>query len=143
MSIKKYLLASVFVFIALQVTNFLGHNLWLSNDYEALAALWRPDMMDKMWIYTVVGALTSFIFVYIFTKGCECRGIMEGVRYGLVIGLFISTPAAFYEYAMYAIPFMLAVKWFFLYMAQHVLCGIVTAFVYNSKGCKCCCGSSK
>jgi len=142
MNLKKFFGASLLVFITLQVTNYLGHSLWLGQTYQSLTSVWRPDMADKMWIFTVVGILTSVLFVYIFNKGYEGKGIIEGLRFGLIMGLFIATPAAFYEYAMYSIPLSLAVKWFFLYMAQYILFGLVVAKVATCQG-KCCCGKDK
>jgi hypothetical protein len=139
MNLKKFFSASLLVFITLQVTNFLGHSLWLGQTYQSLANVWRPDMADKMWIFTVIGILTSILFVYIFNKGYEGKGVIEGLRFGLLMGLFIATPASFYEYAMYSVPISLAVKWFLLYMAQYLLFGLVVAKVASCK-CSCACG---
>jgi hypothetical protein len=116
MNLKKFFGASLLVFITLQITNFLGHSWWLGQTYRSLAGVWRPDMADKTWIFTVVGIFTSLLFVYIFDKGYEGKGIKEGFRFGIIIGLFMAIPASFCEYAMYSIPLSLAVKWFFLYM---------------------------
>ena len=143
MNFKKFFGASILVFITLQITNFLGHSLWLGQTYQSLTNVWRPDIAEKMWIYTVIGLLTSPLFVYIFNKGYEGKGIIEGFRFGLIIGLFIALPAAFYEYAMYSIPLSLAVKWFFLYMAQYILFGFIVAKVASCQGSCCCCSSKK
>jgi hypothetical protein len=142
MNLKKFFGASLLVFITFQITNFLGHSLWLGQTYQSLASIWRPDMADKMWIFTVIGIFTSILFVYIFKKGYEGKGAIEGLRFGLIMGLFVSIPASFCEYAMYSIPLNLAIKWFFLYMAQYILCGLVVAKVAACQG-KCCCGSNK
>lgn len=142
MNLKKFFGASLLVFITIQITNFLGHSLWLGSEYMSLTGVWRPDMADKMWIYTVVGLFTSPLLVYIFNKGYEGKGIIEGFRFGLVIGLFIAIPASFCEYASYSIPLNLAIKWFFLYLVQYILCGLVVAKVAACQGKGCCCGNN-
>ena len=41
-----------------------------------------------MWIEWLDGFIVSFLFTYIFTKGYQGRGIMEGLRSGFIIRTF-------------------------------------------------------
>jgi hypothetical protein len=134
MNIKRFILASVLVFVAFQVLNFLIHNVLLMAAYQATADVWRPDMMQKMWIIYVTTLIFSFLFVYIFTKGYEGKGILEGVRYGLLIGLLMNVVGMFNQYAVYPVPLTLAVQWFIYGMIQYVICGIVAAVIYRPAG---------
>ena len=124
---KRYILATLAVFVTTQILDFLIHGLVLAPTYAQLADIWRPDMPSKMWIFTVVSFVTSFCFVYIFNKGYEGKGIREGVRFGLIIGLFAATPYAYATYAMIAIPYWLALFWFCTGMLQYVVLGVVAA----------------
>jgi len=131
MNVKRYLLASVAVFVTGMVLDQLIHNVILKATYESLKHLWRPDMDSLMWIRPVIGVIWSFLFTYIFVKGYEGKGIMEGVRFGAVIGLFTSIPMAYGTYIIIAIPYSLAFQWFVYGLIENILIGIVVAAVYK------------
>jgi hypothetical protein len=81
----------------------------------------------------VVDVIWSFLFSLIYIKGYEARGgVMEGVRYGFWIGLFVAVPMAFTQYVIYPIPFFLAIQWFVFGTIQSVICGAALAMVYRS-----------
>jgi len=58
---------------------------------------------------------------------------MEGVRFGVLIGLFTSIPMAFGTYAMMPIPGSLAWQWFIFTLVETILLGIVAAAVYRPR----------
>ena len=135
MNWKKWVVASVVVFVVYEILSFVINSLVLMGMYEKLQEVWRTeaDMSSKMWIMYVVALLWSFLFVYIFTKGYEAKGWMEGLRYGFWIGLFLNIPMAFNQFAVYPITFNLAIWWFVLGMIQVMICGIVAAAIYSEK----------
>jgi hypothetical protein len=87
-----------------------------------------------MWIFYPIGLVMSFLFVYIFIKGYEGKGILEGLRYGIWIGLFMNLPSAFGQYAIYPVPFSLAIQWFIYGMIEFIILGLVAAAIYKPKG---------
>lgn len=131
MNKSRWLIASVGVYIAYKILDYLINGVILMGIYEETKAVWRPDMMDKMWIMWITAAIFSLLFVYIFIKGYEGKGIMEGVRYGLWIGLFVSIPMAYNSYATLAIPYKLAFQWWVYGTIQCIICGIVAAWIYK------------
>jgi len=131
MNVKRYLLASVAVFVTGMVLDQLIHNVILKATYESLKHLWRPDMDSLMWIRPVMGLILSFLLTYIFIKGYEGQGIMEGVRFGAVMGLFTSIPMAYGTYIIIAIPYPLAFQWFVYGLIEYILFGIVLAAIYK------------
>ena len=131
MNVKRYLAASVAVFAFSMALGYLVHGVILQSTYQSIQGVWRTDMQSKMWINTLVALLVSFLAVYIFTKGYEGKGIMEGLRFGLVIGLFLSIPAAYGTYMIIPIPYYLALEWFLYGTAQWVILGAVAAAVYK------------
>ena len=90
-------------------------------------------MMSLQWIYVVITLIGSFFFAFIFSKGYEGKGIAEGVRYGLYIGIWMSVGMAYGTYAMIAIPYSLALQWFLYGVVEYILAGIVLALVFKSK----------
>jgi hypothetical protein len=133
MNTKRFVLAAVAVFVVLQVTDFLIHSVILSSNYESLANVWRPDMMSKMWIMTVVSLFMSFMIVFIFTKGYQGKGIGEGVRFGLIIGLLMMVVGNLSQYAIYPLPFSLAIQWIIYGVVQFVIAGVVMSLIYKPK----------
>lgn len=131
MNLKRFVIASIAVFLVFQVLDFIIHGMILRPVYESLKDVWRPDMMSKMWIMYVGSLVLSFLFTYIFIKGYENKGITEGIRYGIIIGLFASIPYGFYEYVMYPLPLSLCLQWFIYGMIEFIICGIIAATIYK------------
>jgi len=126
-------LASLAAYIFLQIANMLVHGVILAGEYKALEKIWRPDMMDWMWLFNIMGIPTTLILVYIFAKGYENRGIAEGIRFGFWLGLLIWIGGAFASWAMFPITFSLALKWFIYGVLQMMLAGVVIALIYRPK----------
>ena len=133
MNTKKFLLASLAVFITLQILDFVIHNLLLGSVYESIQEAFRPDMMDKMWIMYLTGIIFSLLFVYIFSKGYEGKGIIEGAKYGLIIGLVVHLVGSYNQYVVYPLPYSLVLKWFLYGTLELMIAGIVLALVYKPK----------
>jgi hypothetical protein len=133
MNVKRFLLASLAVFVLLQITSFVIHNLLLMKTYEALSSVWRPDMMSKMWIMYPSSVVYTLFFVYIFINGYENRGLWEGVRYGLVIGLFMGVPSSLGQYMVYPLPFSLVSQWFIYGLVESIVAGVAAAAIYRSR----------
>ncbi len=135
MNTKKMIIAVIAVFILLEATNFLIHGLFLSKTYEGLTDVFRPmeEMSSMMWRMWIADLVWSFFFVFIFIKGYQNKGILEGVRYGVYIALFMNFVAAVAQNAVYPIPDTLALQWFIYGSIQSILLGVVTALIYKPK----------
>ena len=133
MNTKRFWLACAAVYVVHQILSFLIHEVWLMPTYEALAHVWRPeqDMMSKMWMMWVTSAVWVILFCYIFVRGYENKGLMEGLRYGVIIGLFYFLPMAYESYVIYPITYALALQWFIAGMAMSIILGIVAALIYR------------
>lgn len=130
---KKFWMAFVAVFVAAEILSYIVYGLILGPPFKAVQNVWRADADSLMWIYPVITLVGSFFFTFIFTKGYEGKGIMEGIRYGLYIGIWLSIGMAYGTYAMVAIPYGLTLEWFLLGIASNVVLGIVVSLVYGSK----------
>jgi hypothetical protein len=133
MNVKKLLLAAPAVLVTFMALDFVIHNLILSADYEANMELWRPDMMDKMWIMYVTGIIFSLLFVYVFAKGFEGKGIMEGLRFGVIMWLLFSVLGVLGQYMVYPVPEGLVIKWILFSLVEFLIAGIVVALIYKPK----------
>lgn len=133
MNVKRFIIAVIVLFLCFQVLDFIIHFIILGPTYQEYKDLWRTDMMSKMWIMYATSFVLSILFVYIFAKGYEGKGLAEGIRYGIVIGLLINSLGAFNQYAVYPVSFSLALKWFIYGMIEFIICGIVVAVLYKHK----------
>jgi hypothetical protein len=135
MNTKKLIIAVIVVFILLEATNFLLHGVILSKTYEGLANVFRSmeEMNRMMWRMWIADLAWSFFFVFIFIKGYQNKGLMEGVRYGIYISLFMNFVSAVAQNVVYPIPYTLSLQWFIYGSIQSVLLGVVTAFIYKPK----------
>lgn len=131
MNWKRFLIASLVVFVAVQAMEFVINNVFMRAATESLKALWRPDMASKMWAMYVAGALVSLLFTYIFVKGREGKGITEGVRYGIVIWLFVSVPMSAYMWATLPISYTIIIRWILFGLLEMLIAGILVASIYK------------
>ena len=133
MNNKTFWIGFVVVYVVMQAVGFLVHGVWLADTYESLAAVFRPEeqmnsMMGAMWLS---GAVMLFLFCYIFTKGREGTGVMEGVRYGALMGAFYSIPMSVDQYVVYPLPGNLVAIWLVVGIVTFVICGAVFAAIYK------------
>ena len=137
MNSKRFWIAFVVVFIVLEVTNYLVHGVILDATYnsEGLKEVFRSqeEMQSNMWIMWITDIIWAFFFTFIFVKGYENKGIMEGVKYGIYIGIFFSLVIAYGNYAVYPIPYSLALQWFIYGLIQCIILGIFAAAIYKPK----------
>jgi hypothetical protein len=135
MNTKKFLLAFIVVFILLEATGYLIHEVILASTYrdEMISAAFRPEaeMMSNMWIIWLTDLIWSFFFVFFFVKGYENKGIMEGLRFGFYIGIFVSLVFSYQMYALIPVPYSLAFQWFIYGMIQCLILGVVASLIYK------------
>jgi len=129
----RFGLSCLAVFAVYQVYSFLVNSVWLADLYEATADVWRPEaeLMSKMWIMFLTSAIWSVMFCYIFVRGREGRGLFEGMRFGLMIGIFFSLTQSYELYAVLPIPYELTLSWFLSGMGFSIVAGMIAAAIYK------------
>jgi hypothetical protein len=137
MNWKKFWVAALLVYVVFAVTTFIIHSLILGGYYTKpdVVNSWRPEEeMNKYgWVRFVTMAVFAFFFTFIFAKGYERKGIMEGVRYGIYIALFVFFVTSFDEFIVFPIPYAVVWYWIIAGLVQSVLMGIIAALVYKPK----------
>jgi len=132
---KKVWTGFIVVFIVYFLLDWLVNGVLLQSSYmaEEVAKLMRPEADIQMWIIIVCDLFYAFFFTFIFSKGFENKGIMEGVRYGFYIGMLVSLPMAYGTYAVMPVPYTLALQWFLYGLVVNIICGVVLTFVMKPK----------
>jgi hypothetical protein len=131
MNWSKFFISFIVVYVAGAILNYLIHNVLLMNTYVALASIWRPDMDRLIWLQFVTPLFFYFFFVYIFVRGYEGRGLMEGVRFALIIWGFTSIPQTYGQYMVYPLPYNLVWKWLLADLVVLLVSGILLALIYK------------
>ncbi len=129
---KSLAIAAAVMFVYIFLSDFLIHGFLLKDAYQATATLWRPEaeMHDHMCWMMIGKAMIAIFFTVLFAKGYEGTGMGEGVRFGLLIGLF-SSGGCFLQYAVSPIPSSLMWSWIVLGLIQYIIGGIVVSMVYK------------
>src|SRR2546425_10045266 len=135
MNTKRWLLASVAVFVAIGVLEFLIHGVLLSDLYRQTASVWRPEaeMRQMMWIFWGGDLVFAPFFALIYVKGYEKGkpGLGQGVRYGLYVGAMLSVMTGFAWYVILPIPPGLAVYWFLASLVEFTVLGVVAGLGFR------------
>ncbi len=131
MNWKRFVVASLVIFAVDAALSTVIDRLILMRDYEKLNSLWRPDIMSKAWMSYLIGLLVAFMFTYIFIKGREGKGIQEGIRFGIIIWLFMTVTFSLNMWFLFPIPFGLAIKWILYGLFTNLVDGILAAVIYK------------
>jgi len=131
MTLRKYVMAVLVVFGFIFVFEWIYHGIFLSDYYEQTANFWRAqeDIVMPMMVFGQM--LFALMFVLIFTYGYQNKGMMEGVRYGALIGLFL-VPNSLIFYAVMPLPEPLVVAWIIGGMVEMIFAGSIVGTVYKT-----------
>jgi hypothetical protein len=71
MSNKRFWWSVFAVFVVINVTNFLFHEVWLKDLYLQTAQFWRSpeEIQSWMWLMFLGNFIWSWTFVWIYSKG--------------------------------------------------------------------------
>ena len=131
---KRIWIGFVTVFVTTQLIEGLVGFILLGPTYSHSAYIWRPIAEIKLWMLPVTGAFFSFFFVFIFSKGYEGKGLLEGVRYGTYTALMIALPHAYNSYATLQIPYSVALQWFLSGTLEYIVAGTLLSAAFQLAG---------
>ncbi len=92
MNTQKYIIASVGTFVWMMLYGFVMYNFVLADYMASVTPEGVARAADSQNLIAVsLGALIqAFALGYIFTKNYEAKGVGEGVRFGLLIAIFVA-----------------------------------------------------
>lgn len=118
---KRCLITVIAVAVVYLGLDMLVWHVILGNELLQNAHLWRPmaDIQSKRWIAYLGYVVFAWIFTCIYHRGYECGKCpkMQGIRYGLCIGLLFWVAGSMIQY-----PFFNMTNPLYLGTA---LCGVV------------------
>ena len=123
-----------FVYVAARVSEYLLELILGSDDFLAVNAVMfntEEEMIFRLGGIFLVDILYATIFSYLFIRGWENRGVLEGVRFGMIVGVFFWVPLVFFEYLSYPVPEVLAIQWALGGVCINICMGVVAAKRYR------------
>ena len=131
-NIPRFLLALVAGFAFKFGFDFVVHQNILKDLYEQTADLWRPheNMEECLPIMMSYSVLLVGIIGYIFTRNFEGKGIMEGLRFGLPMGILLALMMSS-SYIWMPIPIELAIGWAASGLGLGLGIGVIFALLYK------------
>lgn len=129
---KRFGIAVIAVFVFIFIFEMVFHGMLLGETYKTTAQLWRPESEMEAYMPWMLGGqlLFSVMFCYIYTFAAKCTGMMEGVRYGLLIGLLMASTNIIF-YSVQPLPLDLVVIWIVGGLLETALAGALMASIYK------------
>ena len=134
MNTKRYLIAALALSVFTIAFDFLLHGMLLQDAYKSTAALWRPEaeMQSYMGLMFLTQIVFASGFAFIFTRNYEGKGVGEGVRYGLYLGLLLAV-IEIQKLCYMPIPLSLSLTWAISVVVWGLLAGIILSLVYKEE----------
>ena len=131
--IKRTILATLAVYVAWSVLDFIMHGVILSSSYEATANLWRPMEEMKMGLMYVVVLISTLTFVSIYAYFFKERTLATGLKYGLLFGVGVGSGMGYGTYSVMPIPYEMAMVWFLGTVVETTVGGILVGLIIPSQ----------
>ncbi len=133
MNNKTFWIGFVVVYVLWQALGFVIFGTMLADAHAGMTGVFRPaeQLNDMMWMMLVSSAVMMFMFCYIFTRGYEGKGIMEGVRYGVLIAFLMASPMVIEQHVLYPVPENVATMWLVGIFVSFIIVGAAFAAIYK------------
>lgn len=130
---KQFLISWVAVFLTTMIFGYVVFGVLMADFWADPAntgdVVVRPEGSELMEWVAIANLIFAYVFVRVWRHGYEGTGIGEGVRYGLMMGVFWGT-FEMINYAFMPVPMNTMMIGFAGDVAMFVVAGIVLAKVY-------------
>jgi hypothetical protein len=76
-----------------------------------------------------------FAFAYAYAKGYErTNGIQEGLRFGVIVGIFLCCFAGIWSYMVWPMSTRLLLAWLVDYVVEFAIYGMIVGAIYKPAG---------
>lgn len=127
---KRVALSALAVFVFVFAYDFLIHGILLMGQYEATSEVWRPQEEAQMIFMMLSQLMFAIVLSAIFRLNYEGKGIGEGIRFGLYIGLLIAS-LDIGRYCYLPVPLSLVAMWFLANILKCTGAGVVLSATYR------------
>jgi hypothetical protein len=139
MNTRRILMAAVAGFITFFIYGGLVFGKLLAGDYHPYPNVYRSlnDMQQHMMVGMLCSIAAIVVLAVMYAKGYEGgSGAAEGVRFGLLIGIFAACTHIADNYVVLQIGGALAAKMAVASLGEWTLVGLVIGWVYRPREIK-------
>jgi hypothetical protein len=123
---------AIVAWIASLLISPLVNNVLLADLYARHAAVFRPQAEMNMVLGLGASLVGYFVFAYAYAKGYEGgNGAVEGLRFGVVVGLLLACFAVVWNYVVLPVSGSLGVAWIVDTLVEMALYGVVVGLIYK------------
>ena len=137
MNYGRIVLAALAAWLASIALGYLINDVWLANLYAANAwAFRRREDISKLLPIGLGAQLVAFVaFAHAYAKGYEARGsgILEGMRFGLVVAIMLDGFAIVWNYVTEPIALRLGALQMIEHIGEFGVYGAIAGAIYQSK----------
>jgi len=126
---KQNLLATVVVFIAWTIIDFLTHGRLLMEAYEATAHLWRSEQDMNPALMSGVTLIYSFCFVALYQYFVNPKSLSTGLKFGALFGLAAGVVGGIGSYVYLPISLQLAGSWLAISLVELTAAGAIVGYL--------------
>jgi hypothetical protein len=134
MNYARVALAAIVTWAVSLGVGYFVNDFLLANIYAANRAAMRPEaeMTGTLPVGFVFLLLGFFAFAYMYAKGYEGgSGLMEGLRFGLCVGVLVTGFGLIWQYVLYPISGTLAVTIIVDSILEAMLYGAIVGMLYK------------
>jgi hypothetical protein len=139
MTLRKLLLRTIVITIAMFALGYVGHQLLLGRDYAAIEPIMRnkTEMMAHMPFALINSLVFSAAFVWIYSQGRSAKPWLgQGLRFGVAVWAISRVWQYITSYVIEPWPGMFVVKILAWELIAAILLGIVVAGLSKNDGAK-------
>ena len=132
MNFGRMAVSAVVAWFAYLLLSPLVNNVLLAELYAAHGPVFRPQGEMNLVLGLGVQLIGFFVFAYAYAKGYEGgNGALEGLRFGVVVGLLLSCFAVTWNYVVLPVSGALAVAWVVDALVEMAIYGVVVGLIYR------------
>jgi hypothetical protein len=134
MNYGRLALAAVVAWIVDFAYGYVVFGVMLANQFAAYPAVYRPmdAVMGQLPLLAVGSLVGMFVLAYIYAKGYEGgSGVAEGVRFGILVGLFLVTYVGVGNYVMMNVGRRFAAVTSLAGLVEFIIDGAVLGALYK------------
>jgi len=110
----------------------LVNNVLLADLYARHASVFRPESEMNLTFGLGATLIGFFVFAYAYAKGYEGgSGAVEGLRYGVLIGLLLATFSVAWNYVVLPVSGALAAAWIVDVIVEMAIYGTAVGLIYK------------
>jgi len=127
--LKRILLATLAVFVAWQLLDYVIHGVILMGAYEDTKELWRPMEEFKFVAMYVQAILVALFFTTVYGWLIKPKSMKNALLYGFLIGLAFGTSMGYGTYSWMPIPYFMAFTWFLGTTVKFIVAGLLLGLI--------------